>query len=91
MFNLGAADWLSLKELAEMLVELHAGGEYRLVPFPGERQRIDIGSYYADFGRIAARLGWRPRVNLREGLARTLAFYAENAGHYWERSNNAAA
>ena len=91
VFNLGAPDWLSLKELAEMLVGLHAGGEYRLVPFPGERKRIDIGSYYADFGRIADRLGWRPRVSLREGLARTLAFYAENAGRYWDRPKKDAA
>lgn len=84
VFNLGAPDWLSLRELAEMLVALHPGGELRLVPFPGERKRIDIGSYRADYSRVTERLGWRPRVPLREGLARTLAFYAEHAARYWD-------
>lgn len=86
VFNLGAPDWLSLKTLAETLVGLRPGGEFRLVPFPGDRKRIDIGSYYADFRRIAERLGWRPRVPLREGLARTLEFYRRHAKHYWEKA-----
>ncbi|MBV9126750.1 MAG: NAD-dependent epimerase/dehydratase family protein [Verrucomicrobia bacterium] len=84
VFNLGAPDFLSLKELAALLVELRDGqGEYRLVPFPGERRRIDIGSYYADYRRISERLGWQPRVSLREGLARTLDFYSQHQKHYW--------
>ena len=46
-----------------------------------------------DIPRIAQRLGWRPRVPLREGLARTLAFYAEHAARYWDapRPEGAAA
>ena len=36
----------------------------------------------ADFGRIRAALGWEPRVALRDGLARTLAYYREQLAHY---------
>ena len=32
---------------------------------------------------IQGRLGWRPKVLLRDGLARTLAFYREEREHYW--------
>ncbi len=84
VFNLGAPDYLSLKELAALLVELHGRGEVQIVPFPGERKRIDIGSYYSDFSRIRECLGWQPRVPLREGLARTLEFYARHSKHYWD-------
>jgi UDP-glucose 4-epimerase len=54
------------------------------VPFPPEKQVIDIGSYEADYGKLRAALGWEPRVGLRDGLARTLAFYAAHGAHYWD-------
>jgi UDP-glucose 4-epimerase len=83
-FNLGAPDWLALRDLAAMMIELHGGGECRLTPFPPERKAIDIGSYYSDYGLINKCLGWQPRVALRDGLARTLEFYAQNRRHYWQ-------
>ncbi len=83
VYNLGGDEPISLAELARLLVDVNGGGSYRLVPFPTDRQRIDIGDYYGDFSRIRAQLGWQPRVSLREGLARTLAFYREFGDHYW--------
>jgi UDP-glucose 4-epimerase len=82
VFNLGEDDVISLKELADLLVEVNGGGEYRLRDFPADRKRIDIGDYYADFNLIRSVLEWRPKVPLREGLARTLTFYRENLAHY---------
>ena len=48
----------------------------------GSVKRIDIGDYYADFGLIRSVLGWEPKVPLRKGLSRTLAFYREFLPHY---------
>jgi len=85
VYNLGDDEVVSLLELAELLVELNGGGAYEVVPFPRERKAIDIGDFYADFGKIRAKLGWHPNVRLREGLAETLAFYREHGpGHYWD-------
>jgi UDP-glucose 4-epimerase len=84
VFNLGADDPISLRDLAALLVEIDGGGEYRLTPFPPERKVIDIGSYYADYRLIRDRLGWQPQIPLREGLERTLAFYRQHHQHYWE-------
>lgn len=82
-FNLGAPDWVSLRDLAALMVEVHGGGEYEIVPFPPERKAIDIGSYYSDHRLIGERLGWEPRVPLREGIARTLEYFAQHRAHYW--------
>ena len=41
------------------------------------RRRIDIGCFYSDSQRFREPTGWTPRVALREGLARTLAFYRD--------------
>jgi len=56
---------------------------WRLVPFPEERRSIDIGDYFADDSKIRSLLGWEPRVGLREGLERSLAYYREHGADYW--------
>jgi UDP-glucose 4-epimerase len=81
-WNLGGDGVISLSELADLLVEVNGGGEYAVRPYPADRKRIDIGDYYADFSRIRAALGWEPKIGLREGLARTLAYYREHLGRY---------
>lgn len=84
IFNLGGSEPISLKDLAELLVEANGGqGTYEIIPFPSERKQIDIGDYYSDYRFAQSRLGWQPRVSLREGLERTLAFYRANREFYW--------
>ena len=82
VFNLGGGDVVSLKNLADLLVELNGSGKYNVRPFPAERKRIDIGDYYADYSQIRKVLSWEPRVTLREGLTRTLAYYRKHLKHY---------
>ena len=82
VFNLGADCVVSLKELADLLIEVNGGAAYSARPFPQDRKRIDIGDYYADYSLIRSELGWEPRVPLREGLAHTLAFFREHLEHY---------
>ncbi len=82
VFNLGGDCVVTLKSLAELLVEVNGGGEFLLREFPAERKRIDIGDYYADFSSIRSALNWEPRVPLREGLARTLQYYREFLPQY---------
>ena len=62
---------------------MNNGGTYKIIPFPPDRKPIDIGDYYADYRMIRGKLGWQPRVNLREGLRRTLEFYRANRTPYW--------
>jgi UDP-glucose 4-epimerase len=64
------------------MIALAGRGSLRLVPFPAERKKIDIGDFYADTSLVRATLGWEPRVSLREGLAKTLAFYHDHKERY---------
>jgi len=84
VYNLGSNEVVSLKDLAEVLIAANGGGHYDLVPFPGELQKIDVGDYFGDFRKIEREHGWRPRVDLREGLRRTIEFYREHGRHYWD-------
>jgi UDP-glucose 4-epimerase len=82
VFNLGGDRVISLKELADLLVEVNGGGGYRSLAFPADRKRIDIGDYYADDRALRAALGWEPATPLKEGLSRTLDFYRRRLPEY---------
>jgi UDP-glucose 4-epimerase len=82
VFNLGGEAAVSLLDLTRLMIELAGAGSYRLIPFPPERKRIDIGDFHADTTKIRETLGWRPTVSLRDGLARTIEYYQRNREHY---------
>ena len=90
IYNLGGCgEPFSLLETAETLVaaardlDLPLAAEPFVVrDYPAERKKIDIGDYYADDRKIRQQLGWQPQVGLREGLRRTLAYYAAELEHY---------
>ena len=82
IFNLGGDTVMSLKDLADLLLDIHGGGEYLVRAFPADRKRIDIGDFYSDFDHIRSVLGWEPRISLRDGLVRTLDFYRQHLRHY---------
>jgi UDP-glucuronate decarboxylase len=68
--NLGHAAEVSMRELAELVIELTGarGGILRV-----ERPPDDPSRRCPDLSLARAKLGWAPRVDLREGLLRTLA------------------
>jgi UDP-glucose 4-epimerase len=83
VFNIGATEPVSLREVTELLIEVARSGSFKLVPFPPDRKAIDIGSIYVDDAKIRRVLGWAPTVGLREGLTRTVDFYRAHREHYW--------
>jgi UDP-glucose 4-epimerase len=89
VFNLGGDYVISLKDLADLLIEVNGGGEYIVKEFPPDRKRIDIGDYYADYSLIRSTLGWEPKIPLREALKRTLDYY-KNYLDIYEHANSSA-
>lgn len=83
VYNLGSAEPpISLLALAQLLIDINGGGEFRLIPFPPDRKAIDIGDYYANFDKIRQALDWTPRVQLTEGLHQSLDYYRRYLRHY---------
>jgi len=84
VMNLGSKEVINLKDLASKIVAIHGAGSWDLIPFPPERKAIDIGDYYSDYSLAKDILGWEPKVNIAEGLARTMKYYSEHGDKYWE-------
>lgn len=80
-YNVGHHTDHSLAEIAMTMVAVAAeigaasGSEVRLVPWPDEHARVDIGSFTTDSSRIADELGWKAQVGLADGVRATFAFY----------------
>ena len=70
----------------QLLLETAGTGRVRFVEWPAEKKVIDIGSFYSDTTKFRQATGWCPRVNLAEGLRRTVGFYREHLSQYLEPS-----
>ncbi len=81
-YNLGASPPINLKDLAKLLIELNGNGKYVVRNYPKERKKIDIGDYYSDYKKFSAAVGWEPKIDLREGLSKTLNYYRQHLDKY---------
>ncbi len=84
VFNVGGAEPISHRDLVRLLIDLAGSGSLRYVPWPEDKKRIDIGSFYSDSTKFARTTGWAPAVELRDGFARTFAFYRQHFAKYTE-------
>jgi UDP-glucuronate 4-epimerase len=77
IYNLGESATTSLSDLVALIGE--ATG---IVPVLDRlpMQKGDVLVTYADVGKARSRLGYDPRIPVREGLARFVAWYRERSG-----------
>ncbi|MEO7397662.1 MAG: NAD-dependent epimerase/dehydratase family protein [Ilumatobacteraceae bacterium] len=85
VYNVGHRLDVTLAEIAEMMIAAAgSSGGVRYVPWPGDHERIAIGSFKTDSTRIGKELGWASSIDLVDGIAQTLSFYRD---HPWYLSS----
>jgi UDP-glucose 4-epimerase len=82
VFNVDNDERLSLRQIAEAVVDAAGSGSIESVPWPPDRDAIDIGSYYGDSSKAKRILGWEPRTPFGEGIRKTIDFYRSHRSHY---------
>ena len=82
IFNVGGTAPVSLRQLAEMMIEENGGGNFVVREFPPDRRKIDIGDFYADDTLLRKTLGWEHRTSLRTAVERTLDYYRRELSYY---------
>ena len=83
IYNVGSGSGTPFKEMAHIVAEAVPGTEVVQVEWPAERYFVETGDYISNLDKIFAATSWRPRTSLKEGIARTVAFYREYRQHYW--------
>ncbi len=80
VFNLGNDAEVSIREAAETMAAVHGNLPIEYARHPDGEYLIDNPQRRCpDLTKVRASIGYRPRVALREGLARCLASYREEA------------
>lgn len=82
VYNLGGNP-ITLREFVEKTIKIYGSGKYKLVKFPEERRKIEVGNYVADIDKIHEELGWEPTVPIDEGIKKTLEFYSQYKKYYF--------
>jgi len=90
VFNVGGHQPIAHRDLVKMLIDEAGRGSMRLIDWPEDIKRIDIGSFYCDSSKFEGVTGWKPQVDLRDGFRRTLAYYREHFAQYVGESSNAS-
>ena len=81
-FNIGGTP-LGLADLVKKMIAVYGKGKYRLIEYPSESNKIEIGDYVADWSKFKRQFGWEPKVSIEEGLKRTFEYYTKYKSHYW--------
>jgi UDP-glucose 4-epimerase len=90
VFNVGGHQPIAHRDLVKMLIDEAGRGSMRLIDWPEDIKRIDIGSFYCDSSKFERVTGWKPQVDLRDGFRRTLAYYREHFAQYVGESSGAS-
>jgi len=83
IFNIGDENPSNFLELAEIICELEPNAKWEFAPFTEERAAQEPGDFYSDISKINSFTSWRPKVELKEGLKKTIEFYKKNKQYYW--------
>ena len=82
-FNIASGTAISVLEVARLIIDVVGSGRVTVEAFPADRAAIEVGDFQADISKAGRLLGWTPRVALREGLERTVAYYRPRRQLYW--------
>lgn len=82
IYNLGDQEVVSLKDLAQLIIQISGQGNFELIPWPKDKKRIDIGDYYGNFSKIKTELDWKPKTDLKNGLKITIEYYKKYLDKY---------
>lgn len=73
VFNFGGGSIISVEDLIKKIINL-SGKKIEIKKVSDEREG-EIGSQYISFGKATKLLGWKPKINLDEGLKKTFLWY----------------
>lgn len=74
-FNIGSNKKTKLIDIAKKVVKLSKSGSFKAVPFPKDIQNFELGSFYFDISKVSRQFKWKPKIDLDEGIKRTIEFY----------------
>ena len=57
-------------------------GKIEFKNFPEEHKKVDVGDSLVDYRNFKEATGWKPKLNFKEGIRRTISFYKDRHNDY---------
>lgn len=83
VINVGLGKGHSIREIAENIVDIMGKGKVGLKESPEKYRSSGVNGYVSDISKIKRLTGWQPKIELRDGIERTVDFYRKNQKNYW--------
>ena len=86
MFNVGTGkDW-TVEQLANIIGELMGHDSIQIEIDKARLRPLDVQKLNADASKIRRLTGWKPKIDLKTGLEKTIEWYRENGNKWvWEQ------
>ena len=82
VYNLGGMP-ISLLGFTQSIIKVWGSGKIRIIEFPKNRKKIEVGDYIADISKIGKVCGWKPKTDINEGIKKTIDYYMANKKYYF--------
>lgn len=83
VYAIGAQESVTFLELVKEIIKACGSGSYAHVPWPKDREIIEVGDVITDYSKLTAHIGWAPSTSLSDGLRMTAEYYRKYKEHYW--------
>jgi UDP-glucose 4-epimerase len=83
IFNIGHTEISDFNDLSKLIVSVSGKGKIVYTDFSPERAAQEPGDFYSDLNKIKQYIGWKPKIQLAEGLSKTINYYEKYKQHYW--------
>jgi UDP-glucose 4-epimerase len=83
VFLVGSNIGISLLDIAKSIVKIAGTGNLKMVPWPADRKKIEVGDILIDYSKINNVLGWYPKTSAEKGIKETIDFYRERFSDYF--------
>jgi UDP-glucose 4-epimerase len=83
VYAIGTDERVSFLGLVKEIIRASGSGRYTHVPWPEDRQAIEVGDVITDFSKLTDHTGWSPATSLADGLKKTAEYYRQYKKHYW--------
>lgn len=83
VYNIGTDERVRFIDMVDSVLRVVGRGRKVHVPWPGDYEKNETGSYRADTRKIVSAVRWRAKVPLEEGIRRTVDYYRAHQQRYW--------
>lgn len=82
LYNCGFGKSVEFRRMAELVVKAVGSGSIEYVPWPINYEKEETGDFETDITKLFNATGWKPKVELEDGITRMCEYYKENKGEY---------